>query len=161
MNNSIKRSGHAIVRSHNKFLLLRKNYGNPDNWHCPGGMKKSGENRLNAAIRETYEETGCKVAPLKQVYEDEYVKYFLCKKYGGHAHIKSHEIKEVKWFALDEVKALKESGRLKGCRVEWFELDNSNRINADKNNGYLCLGCSAPRKTEDKICPYCGRGFRK
>ena len=70
MIDSKTRSGHAIVRSHNKFLLLRKNYGNPDNWHCPGGMAKHTESRRSAAIRETYEETGCKVAPLKQVYED-------------------------------------------------------------------------------------------
>jgi hypothetical protein len=45
---SRKRSGHAMVASHGKFLLLRKSYGNPNHWHCPGGMAKHGERRADA-----------------------------------------------------------------------------------------------------------------
>lgn len=156
MRDSKTRSGHAIVRSHNKFLLLRKRYGNPDNWHCPGGMAKHDEPRYKAAIRETYEETGCKVVCLKQVYESDTANYYLCKKIGGYATIKSNEIREVKWFTLEEIKALKESGRLKGCHISWFELDNPIE---NKNKGFLglCSGCSAPYKRGDKVCAYCGR----
>ncbi len=117
---SRKRSGHAVVRSHNKFLLLRKSYGNPHHWHCPGGMAKHGEHRIDAAVRETYEETGCRIQPIRQVRDSSNANYWLCQKIGGHAHTKSHEILEVRWFTLSEVKALDAKGLLKGCAVKWF-----------------------------------------
>ena len=122
MQNSRRRSGHAVVRSHNKFLLLRKSYGNPHHWHCPGGMAKHNEHRIDAAVRETYEETGCKIIPVKQLRQSGNANYYLCDKIGGHASIRSHEILEVRWFSIDEVGALCEKGVLKNCRLSWFEL---------------------------------------
>ncbi len=125
---SHKRSGHAVVRSHNKFLLLRKNYGNPNYWHCPGGMAKHSEHRVDAAIRETYEETGCKIVPLKQLRKSNNANYYLCRKIGGHASIRSHEIAEVRWFSLDEVKELDRKGVLRGCSISWFEINENHYI---------------------------------
>jgi ADP-ribose pyrophosphatase YjhB (NUDIX family) len=123
MRDSKNRSGHAVVRSHNKFLLLRKNYGNPNFWHCPGGMAKHNEHRLNAAVRETYEETGCKVVPLKQLRKSDFANYYFCKKIGGHAFAKSHEILQVRWFSIDEIKDLHKKGLLTNCNIGWFEID--------------------------------------
>ncbi len=87
-------------------------------------MAKHGEQRIYAAIRETYEETGCWVGVIKQVYQSDSANYYLCRKTGGHAKINDHETLEVKWFSLEEVKELFRKKLLKGCKASWFEEEN-------------------------------------
>jgi 8-oxo-dGTP diphosphatase len=43
------------------LLILRANSHGAGTWSCPGGWVEYGENPEDAAIRETMEETGCKV----------------------------------------------------------------------------------------------------
>lgn len=46
-----------LIRSDNKYLLCRA-YGGRENWGVPKGHVEEGESALDAAYRETLEETG-------------------------------------------------------------------------------------------------------
>jgi 8-oxo-dGTP pyrophosphatase MutT (NUDIX family) len=53
----------ALINSDHKILLLKRsdNLRKPGIWGCPGGMVDPGEDQLQAAKRELYEETGIDV----------------------------------------------------------------------------------------------------
>jgi 8-oxo-dGTP pyrophosphatase MutT (NUDIX family) len=69
--NTIISSG-ICINSNNKFLL-GKPYSplstHVNNWSIPKGKVESGENLLESAIRETYEETSLDINSLKKEYD--------------------------------------------------------------------------------------------
>ena len=52
----------AIFDDQGRVLLVKHSYG-PLNWELPGGAVELGENVIEAAVRETQEETGLAVVP--------------------------------------------------------------------------------------------------
>ena len=70
----IGRSGRAIV------------------WAFPGGKIETGETAAEAAVREVYEETGCKVKAIETIHEEDHsespvhVHYIGCMLLGESAH---------------------------------------------------------------------------
>ena len=90
-----------------------------DDWGLPGGSLEIGESFEEAAIRETYEESGyiCKeleylthrsgkdmhlIYPNQdEVYIAEVV--FLCRKFEGNGKIQEEEVKEQRFFQLDNL----------------------------------------------------------
>lgn len=57
--NSIKPSAGAFVLKDGAVLLIRRS--DNDNWSMPGGAQDPGESLTQTAIRETLEETGCRI----------------------------------------------------------------------------------------------------
>ncbi len=67
--NSVVPSANVIVvNDHGEILMIRRT--DNDNWAVPGGGMDLGESITDAAVRETYEETGitCKVTGLVGIY---------------------------------------------------------------------------------------------
>lgn len=55
----------AVVFNKNKTKVLVQKREDLKIWTIPGGKVEKGESLLEAVIRETYEETGIKIKPLK------------------------------------------------------------------------------------------------
>jgi 8-oxo-dGTP diphosphatase len=56
----------AIVTSHLGVLVGKRNDGKPS-WTFPGGKIEPGESLEDAAVRETYEETGLRVRAVRVI----------------------------------------------------------------------------------------------
>ena len=60
------RASVVLLICNGRFLLLRRSESDPSHplwWGLPGGRMEQGENPLEAAIRETQEETGIRLHP--------------------------------------------------------------------------------------------------
>jgi ADP-ribose pyrophosphatase YjhB (NUDIX family) len=100
----------CLVIDAGKVLLLRR--GNPPalgKWTFPGGYVDFGENAADAAIRETHEEVGMRVAlgPLLGVFTDQKspaltIVVYLAKP-GVEPPTLSDEASEVRYFTPDEI----------------------------------------------------------
>lgn len=111
-------AGCLIVRD-NKVLMVKeahqKCYGK---WNFPAGHIDVGETIMDAAIRETFEETGCKikltgVLPICVVHKDINEEPRLMIKFTAdvieeNIVIDESEILEVKWIDIDKVKNMSE-----------------------------------------------------
>jgi ADP-ribose pyrophosphatase YjhB (NUDIX family) len=98
-----------------EILLVRHDYGNK-NWALPGGALRVGETAVNAAVRETVEETGFKPLPeLKPVAimsQRTLVSGELChglcsiystQRYSGHLVCPEGEISDARFVSLQEI----------------------------------------------------------
>lgn len=106
----------VFIFNGNRVLLInqtnRDKFGY-DKWNGVGGHIEKGENPLEAAKREVYEETGLKINDLKLKYIsllDEKENIGICLFiFAGHSKIieilQSNE-GTVKWFPLDEISKL-------------------------------------------------------
>jgi 8-oxo-dGTP pyrophosphatase MutT (NUDIX family) len=96
----------ALVCHEGKFLLVRESYGT---WEHPGGLTMEGETFENAAVRETFEETGLivKSSKLVNTYYDKshgeliVKKIYLASVVGG----KVKGGKEIQLFSPNELPA--------------------------------------------------------
>ncbi|MEK6938688.1 MAG: NUDIX hydrolase [Nanoarchaeota archaeon] len=94
----------TLIFHEGKFLLVRENYGT---WEHPGGLVMEGETFENAAVRETFEETGLVVKTSKLVnayYDKKHAelsvkKIYLASVVGG----KLKKDKEFQLFSLHEL----------------------------------------------------------
>jgi ADP-ribose pyrophosphatase YjhB (NUDIX family) len=106
----------AAVFQNNKILLVRERSDNL--WTLPGGWADVNESASVGAMRETQEESGYDVKVIKLIalfdkhkhdhppqLPHTYKCFFLCELVGG-APQTSHEIAEVKFFALDNLPEL-------------------------------------------------------
>lgn len=110
----------AIVIQNGKILMQKRNDPHrPDyheKWEFPGGGVDFKENVLENVVRETKEETGLLVEPLKLLQHiavewQEYPTFsyqvylipYVCKIVGGKLEPRDHEVLEARWFDLDEV----------------------------------------------------------
>lgn len=110
-------AGVIIVNGKGEVLLLCR--GDNNKWACPAGAVELGESVEEAAIHETFEETGLKVKNLKLfgVYsgKDGYCKYpngdeaywvsvaFTTSDYKGEIHVDHYGSKECSFFNIDEL----------------------------------------------------------
>lgn len=67
----------VVIVWKNKCLLLCRVDGK--GWELPGGHLNLGENFVNGAIREVYEETKIKINKLKLVYKEKDYRLFACR----------------------------------------------------------------------------------
>jgi 8-oxo-dGTP diphosphatase len=109
----------AVVMEKGKILLVkRKNIPFLGHWALPGGFVDRGETLRKAVKREVLEETGLRVSPQKiiGIYDDpkrEPVRGhvitvgFLCTVKGGKLKPQFEEVKETRFFPVQEIRKLK------------------------------------------------------
>ena len=87
------------VNDENKaeFLLLK---GDAIGWGFPKGHVDKGENLVQTAKRETYEESNLKISELKPTFKKE-VKYFLKKNYSTGKKYDKPKLKIVTYFLAE------------------------------------------------------------
>lgn len=108
----------CIVKRDNKILMVKeaqkKCYGQ---WNFPAGHVEEQELVTDAAIREVYEETGCKVKltgvlPIAHVIlqtgETHIIVRFTADLVEENFEYDTEEILEVKWIDIEEIKQMTE-----------------------------------------------------
>lgn len=101
----------GILRKENKILLVQeaqeKCYGQ---WNFPAGHLDDGETIFEGAIREIFEETGCKVKltkmlPIISSKERDLVRItFLTEILEENIHFDPSEILDAKWIEIEDLK---------------------------------------------------------
>ena len=103
----------TIVKGDRVLLVQHSNEGKPDygHWLLPAGSVERGEALDEAVEREVKEETGLRIRTVRKLTEivDPYTKdklvNFLCTTLTSRVETSS-ELKEAKWFDVDEINAL-------------------------------------------------------
>lgn len=103
----------GIVRKDNKILMVQeaqeKCYGQ---WNFPAGHLDDGETIFEGAIREIFEETGCKVKlskllPIISSKTSSLVRItFLTELIEENIKFDKNEILDVKWIEIDDIKKM-------------------------------------------------------
>lgn len=131
-------SGCVVVRD-NKVLMVKEAskhcYGQ---WNFPAGHVDEFEKITDAAIRETYEETGCKVKltgvlPICSIdleKETHVLVRFTAEILEENIKFDTNEILEVKWIDIEEIKNMTEN-QLRGHKSNLKCIEN-----IEKNNIY-------------------------
>ncbi len=121
------RTSRCILKANDEFLLVVHNnyHGTNDGiWGLPGGRIDWGEQPIQTARREIYEELDTDLGELHDVGEWSYKGYqhkvFGTVFDGKIGRIDDNEILEVDWFTLDGVRALSAKDSLH----TGFELDS-------------------------------------
>ncbi len=104
-----KAAGCIIIKEGKVLLILQKD-GNF--WGFPKGHLEEGETEIEAAKRETLEETGLEVEiDASKRYETNYIVrdeidktsvFYLAKVKAGRLKKQEEEVEEIKWFDLKE-----------------------------------------------------------
>ena len=103
--------GSGILEKGGKFLLVNAKRGTPKGlWNNPGGRLDAGESIEECAKREVREETGLNVKIKRLIavfiYNDVHKYIYETEILGGELKIPEEEIKDAKWFTMDEIKKL-------------------------------------------------------
>lgn len=115
----------GIVKWRNQFLLLKNER---DEWELPGGKLELGESPEACVEREIFEETGLQVQTVELV--DLWVYTVLpevhvlivtygCTEVYSNALKVSHEHKEARWFAFEEIPTLNMPKGYKDSIEKW------------------------------------------
>lgn len=106
----------CVIKRNNKILMVqeaqKKCYGQ---WNFPAGHVDEGEKITEAAIREVYEETGCKVKltgvlPIcsKDDKEPRIMVRFTADIIEENIKFDKEEILDVKWIDIEKIKCMTE-----------------------------------------------------
>ena len=105
----------VYVKKENKILMVQENkVGKKGKWNMPAGKLDNNESVIEAAIRETKEETGIDVDVKGLIAIQETVSslgqliilYFLGEYKSGEIAFDNEEIADVKWMTEEEIKNL-------------------------------------------------------
>ena len=101
----------GIIEKDNKILMVKeakkKCYGK---WNIPAGHLEKGETVFEGAIREVFEETGCKVKLknmlpiINKEFENILLVHFTTELLEEKISFNKKEILEVKWISKEELK---------------------------------------------------------
>ncbi len=113
----------GILQKGDKILMVQEAqescYGQ---WNFPAGHLDDGETVLEGAVREVFEETGCKVKltnmlPIISSKERNLVRFtFLTEILEENIQFDTSEILAVKWFTIEEIKKMTEK-ELRGYKI--------------------------------------------
>lgn len=122
----------CIIEKNNRILMVKEAkkicYGQ---WNFPAGHLEENETIKDAAIREAFEETGCKiklkgVLPVKHHFENNeniIMIRFVASVEEENIKFDKQEILDVKWIDIDEIKKMKKE-ELRGYEVSLEFLKN-------------------------------------
>lgn len=98
--------GAIVTNDEGKVLLLDHVLRPASGWGIPGGFINKGEQPAEAVKREICEEIGLEIEDIKLLKAHTFkrhVEVLFRAKARGEGKVKSLEIREVKWFAIDEM----------------------------------------------------------
>lgn len=98
--------GAVILDENEKILLLDHVLRPSSGWGIPGGFMNPHEQPESAIKREIFEETGLELTNIKMIWVrtiGKHIEILFRAKAKGTANVKSVEIREVGWFAIDEL----------------------------------------------------------
>ena len=93
-----------VVNNRNEILLIQRGYGKEKGeWSLPGGKRDHGESLRETAIRETYEETGIRIAEEQLYFRNKKgtLEVWAGNRSGGHLRVQRRECLDGKWFPKD------------------------------------------------------------
>ncbi len=118
----------AIIRKGNQILMVKESkkefYGN---WNFPSGHLEEGETIEKGILRETLEETGCKVEfksslPVRYDKKTEtFIIYYMAELIEEHEIVAKEEILEKKWMTFEEIRSIKDNLRYPDDILEILE----------------------------------------
>ena len=118
----------AIILSPDKKQILLVYHTYCPNWHLPGGGVKRGEHPLQAVQREIFEEAGVRCLKEPKFFGIYYQKYmgvddcpilYSVEDFTQEC-VQSREIKECKWFPIDDLPLDLERGSHQRIREYFF-----------------------------------------
>lgn len=122
----------CVIVKENKVLMVKEASSNCyGQWNFPAGHVNEFEKITDAAIRETYEETGCKVKltgvlPICSIdlkKETHILIKFTAEIIEENISFDKEEILEVKWIDMSEVKNMTKE-ELRGYRANIKDIEN-------------------------------------
>ena len=129
----------VVIRNSNGELLMQKRVESKGgDWGVTGGHPKSGETPIEGIITEVKEELGLDFSKENFIEYDSgcdgkdcYKMYFVTKDINiNDITIQQEELSEVRWFTMDELKGMVNSGELNEDQIACFNkvcnyLDNN------------------------------------
>ena len=127
----------CVIEKDNKILMVKeakkKCYGQ---WNFPAGHVEEFEKITDAAIRETFEETGCKVKltgvlPIANIdleKETHILIRFVAEIVEENISFNKEEILDVKWIEIEDIKKMKKE-ELRGYDIgikTIYDIENNN-----------------------------------
>ena len=122
----------CVIKRDNKILMVKEAkkscYGQ---WNYPAGHLEEFEKIIDGAIRETFEETGCKVKllgvlPIANIdleKETHILIRFMAEIVEEHIEFDKEEILDVKWIPIEDIKKLKKE-ELRGYEIGIKTIDD-------------------------------------
>ena len=118
----------VIRNSEGKFLMQKRVESKGGDWGVTGGHPKSGETPLEGIVTEVKEELGLDFSKEKFIeYEsgcdgkDCFKMYFVNKDVDlSDIIIQKEELSEVRWFSMDELKNMVDTGELNEDQIACF-----------------------------------------
>jgi len=127
----------GIIEKDGKYLLVQENKNNcKGQWNIPAGGVDEGENVFDAAKREVFEESGCRVE-ITGILEiinknlenlDVIIFIFDTKLIEDNIQIDGEEISDVKWFSYEETLNMKDDLRADGYFISAINNKKENKI---------------------------------
>ena len=118
----------VIRNSKGEFLMQKRVESKGGDWGVTGGHPKSGETPIEGIITEVKEELGLDFSNEKFIEYDSgcdgkdcYKMYFVTKDIDiNDIKIQKEELTEVRWFTMDELKSMVDSGELNEDQIACF-----------------------------------------
>lgn len=118
----------VIRNSNGEFLMQKRVESKGGNWGVTGGHPKSGETPIEGIITEVKEELGLDFSKENFIEYDSgcdgkdcYKMYFVTKDINiNDITIQLEELSEVRWFTMDELKGMVNSGELNEDQIACF-----------------------------------------
>ncbi len=118
----------VIRNSNGEFLMQKRVPSKGGDWGVTGGHPKSGETPIEGIITEVKEELGLDFSKENFIEYDSgcdgkdcYKMYFVTKDINiNDITIQQEELSEVRWFTMDELKGMVNSGELNEDQIACF-----------------------------------------
>ena len=118
----------VIRNSKGEFLMQKRVASKGGDWGVTGGHPKSGETPMEGIITEVKEELGLDFSKENFIEYDSgcdgkdcYKMYFVTKDINiNDITIQQEELSEVRWFTMDELKGMVNSGELNEDQIACF-----------------------------------------
>lgn len=118
----------VIRNSNGDFLMQKRTPNKGGDWGVTGGHPKSGETPIEGIITEVKEELGLDFSKENFIEYDSgcdgkdcYKMYYITKDIDiNDITIQESELSEVRWFTMDELKSMVNSGELNDNQISCF-----------------------------------------